>query len=118
MASEGLLRASLKDAQPGDVIFFKRNGELTHTGIVEAVDASARTITTIEGNVNNEVVRKTYKLTDSYLDSVAAPRYKNEDVPTKIICPCCGKAIMTDGTIAEGETEYFDFTKFIFKLGR
>ena len=118
MASEGLLRASLKDAQPGDVIFFKRNGELTHTGIVEAVDASARAITTIEGNVNNEVVRKTYKLTDSYLDSVAGPRYKEEDIPTKIICPCCGKAIMTDGTIAEGETEYFDFTKFIFKLGR
>ena len=117
MASEGLLRASVKAAQSGDVIFFKVNGELTHTGIVESVDSAAQTITTIEGNVKNEVVRKTYKMSDGYLDSVAAPRYSNDDAPFEIVCPCCGKKIMSDGTLAKGETEYFDFKQFVFKLG-
>ena len=47
------------DPQPGDQIFFTYSpGEVSHTGIVEAVTGG--TITTIEGNSSDGVVRRTY----------------------------------------------------------
>ena len=47
------------DPQSGDQIFFSYSpGEVSHTGIVEAVTGG--TITTIEGNSSDGVVRRTY----------------------------------------------------------
>lgn len=60
--------------EPGDQVFFKnRTGEICHTGIVEAVND--RTITTIEGNAQDSVCRKTYQLGDSYLAGFGRPNW-------------------------------------------
>lgn len=60
--------------EPGDQVFFKnRNGEICHTGIVEAVND--RTITTIEGNAQDSVCRKTYQLGDTYLAGFGRPNW-------------------------------------------
>lgn len=60
--------------EPGDQVFFKdRNGELCHTGIVETVND--RTITTIEGNAQDSVCRKSYQLGDSYLAGYGRPNW-------------------------------------------
>lgn len=60
--------------QPGDQIFF---GNFDHTGIVESVTGG--TITTIEGNANNQVVRRTYSITNSYITGFGRPRYEPEN---------------------------------------
>lgn len=60
--------------QPGDQIFF---GDFDHTGIVESVTRS--TITTIEGNSNNQVERRTYNITSSYITGFGRPRYEDDD---------------------------------------
>ena len=64
--------------QAGDQVFFKRNGEITHTGIVEW--ASGTQIGTIEGNSSDQVIRRTYNLSDSYLDSFGRPKYDANEV--------------------------------------
>lgn len=73
--------------QAGDQVFFKRNGEITHTGIVEWV--SGTQIGTIEGNSSDQVIRRTYSLSDSYLDSFGRPRYDADEavatVPEKTV---------------------------------
>lgn len=47
--------------EPGDQIFFTyRSGEVSHTGIVEAV--SGGTVTTIEGNTSDGVGRRSYAI--------------------------------------------------------
>ena len=50
---------SRSDPQPGDQVFFSYSpGEVSHTGIVETVNAG--TITTIEGNSSDGVNRRSY----------------------------------------------------------
>lgn len=63
----------------GDQIFF---GDFDHTGIVETV--SATQITTIEGNTSNQVNRRTYSLSDSYITGFGRPRYDEE---TTVVTP-------------------------------
>lgn len=46
-----------------------------HVGIVESV--SGGTVTTIEGNSNNQVRRRTYSLSDSEIKGYGVPNYKN-----------------------------------------
>ena len=75
----------VEDPRPGDIVFFRSGGELCHTGIVTHVDDT--TISTIEGNINGPVYNhvvgsKTYKRTDSYIDSYARPRYSGEGTVT------------------------------------
>ena len=75
----------VEDPQPGDIVFFKSNGELSHTGIVTQVDET--TITTIEGNINGPVYKhvvglKTYDRTVKYIDSYARPRYSEDGTVT------------------------------------
>ena len=75
----------VEDPRPGDIVFFRSSGELTHTGIV--IDVTDTTVSTIEGNINgpryNHVVgRKTYNRTDNYIDSYARPRYSDEKTVT------------------------------------
>ena len=65
------------DPQPGDQIFFGRNGVFEHTGIVEAV--AGGTITTIEGNSNNQVERRTYNVGSGYILGYGRPNYEKEE---------------------------------------
>lgn len=54
-------RFFFRDPQPGDQVFFSYSpGEVSHTGIVEAVNNG--TINTIEGNSSDAVVRRTYSV--------------------------------------------------------
>lgn len=66
--------------QPGDQIFF---GDFDHTGLVESVTAD--TITTIEGNASNQVMRRTYKRTDPIVTGFGRPKFEegasNADAP-------------------------------------
>lgn len=57
--------------QIGDQIFF---GDYDHTGIVENVTST--TITTIEGNANNQVSRITYNRNDSWIKGFGHPKYE------------------------------------------
>lgn len=59
--------------QPGDQVFFKQNGEIVHTGIVEYVTAT--TVGTIEGNSSDQVIRHTYSLGSSYIDGYGRPKF-------------------------------------------
>ena len=68
--------------QPGDQIFFGRNGKYEHTGIVEKIVGSV--IHTIEGNTSNQVARRTYAATTSYILGYGRPKFdadEVEDVP-------------------------------------
>ena len=61
------------EPQVGDQVFFTRNGEITHTGIVETV--SGNRITTIEGNSSDQVIRRSYTLGDGYVKDFGRPKY-------------------------------------------
>lgn len=60
----------------GAQIFFQQSGKLVHTGVVVAFDGS--TVTTVEGNTSNQVKKKTYKRTDSYIYGYGYPRYDGD----------------------------------------
>ena len=66
--------------EPGDQVFFKQDGDIVHTGIVETVSSSQ--ITTIEGNSSNQVARRTYSRSDGYIDSYGRPKYDVENTST------------------------------------
>ena len=57
----------------GDQVFFKQNGEIVHTGIVEYVTST--TVGTIEGNSSDQVIRHTYSLGSSYIAGYGRPKY-------------------------------------------
>lgn len=54
-----------KDPARGDVIVFTSGGQRSHTGIVYKVDNTY--VYTVEGNSSNQVRRRSYKLSDSYI---------------------------------------------------
>ncbi len=55
--------------QAGDFIYFRwdshPNDHCSHVGFVYSVDTSNKTLTTVEGNVSNKVVSRTFSLSDS-----------------------------------------------------
>ena len=61
------------DPKPGDQIFFGSGESIRHTGLVVSVDS--RHVYTIEGNSNNSVSQKMYKLTDSCIIGYGRPKY-------------------------------------------
>lgn len=63
--------------QPGDQVFFQQGGNIVHTGIVETVSGS--TITTIEGNSSDQVARRSYSLSNSYVKDFGHPKFDTED---------------------------------------
>lgn len=81
--------------QPGDVIFFKNNTRICHTGLVYKVDAT--TVYTIEGNTASHgsdvvipngggVFKKSYKLSNPAIAGYGRPAYEKEEpatIPTK-----------------------------------
>ena len=68
-----------ENPQPGDQVFFE-NG--AHTGIVEKVGGI--TITTIEGNTDNMVTRRTYSIGSKNIDGYGRPKYAVEK-PVKTV---------------------------------
>ena len=69
-------RYDTTDPRPGDQIFF---GDFDHTGIIESVTAT--TINTIEGNTSDQVARRSYSRTSSYVTGFGHPRYETDDAP-------------------------------------
>lgn len=74
------------DPQLGDQIFFQRNGEICHTGLVESV--SGGVVTTIEGNTSGAsgvisngggVCRKYYNVGDNCIYGYGRPNYDIEE---------------------------------------
>lgn len=64
----------------GAQIFFGSTGNEQHTGIVENFDNTY--VYTIEGNANNQVMRKTYRRDNSYICGYGIPRFdKEEEAP-------------------------------------
>lgn len=61
--------------QPGDQIFFGSAGDEEHTGIVETVNGS--TITTIEGNSSDQVIRRTYSISNSRIVGYGRPKFES-----------------------------------------
>lgn len=62
----------------GDQIFFYYSGDINHTGIVESVQGSGTnwtSVTTIEGNSNDQVSRNTYKKGNSILAGFGRPKW-------------------------------------------
>lgn len=77
---------AISQAKPGDIVYFNWDGNANadHVGICESVDATTRTITTIDGNVSNRVgvrIRKWYEVM-----SVVRPKYAAE-TPAKADTP-------------------------------
>jgi peptidoglycan hydrolase-like protein with peptidoglycan-binding domain len=61
--------------KPGDQIFFTYSaGEVSHTGIVEAV--SSGMVTTIEGNSSDQVSRRTYSMSSASIYGYGRPRWE------------------------------------------
>lgn len=65
--------------QPGDQIFFQRYGSICHTGLV--IDVKDSYVYTIEGNSNNQVEERKYKLGDSYIAGYGHPKYSSNVAP-------------------------------------
>ena len=57
----------------GDQIFFGKYKDETHTGGVYKVDNTY--VYTVEGNVNNQMMERKYKLTDSSISGYGRPNY-------------------------------------------
>ena len=70
---------SIANAKAGDVAYFNwdANTRADHVGIVESVDASARTITSIDGNVSNTVGRRTRRWGEVL--TIVRPTYAKEE---------------------------------------
>ena len=72
-------RYHAKDPKPGDQIFFSTahsKSNVSHTGLVEKVDGSK--VHTIEGNTSDQVPRRSYYLSDSYIVGYGRPAYDAE----------------------------------------
>lgn len=72
-------RYHAKDPKPGDQIFFSTahsKSNVSHTGLVEKVDGSK--VYTIEGNTSDQVARRSYYLSDSYIVGYGRPAYDVE----------------------------------------
>lgn len=77
----------------GDIIYFGTKSDSTHVGIISMVSGS--NITTIEGNANNQVRKKTYTLTNSSIVGYGTPKYATSQhsfstYGTKFKCSNCG----------------------------
>lgn len=79
--AEGLYKAFKKKGTVGDVpqvgafVFFGYGNAPDHTGRV--VEVTDKMVITIEGNINNKVVRRSYNFTNNYIFAYGYPDYVN-----------------------------------------
>lgn len=66
-------RWSTKPVVGAQIFFTYKDGEVSHTGLVEAI--SGNTVVTIEGNTSDQVARRTYNVYDSHIYGYGLPRY-------------------------------------------
>ena len=78
--------------QRGDQAFFRNSGGICHTGLV--LNVTGRKVYTIEGNVSNRVMKKSYYLGDSYIAGYGRPKY---ELAVTVSSPTT-QDILTDGT--------------------
>lgn len=71
--------------RPGDQIFFGSAGDEEHTGIVETVNGS--TITTIEGNSSDQVIRRTYSISNSRIVGYGRPKFESSNTSETPVTP-------------------------------
>ena len=95
--------------QPGDQIFFGRNGAYEHTGIVEKIVGS--TIHTIEGNTSNQVARRTYSMTSSYVMGFGRPKFDEDEEQDQEPEQEDEEPISRPGKVAVGDIVTFNGTK-------
>lgn len=76
--------------KPGDQIFYGKAGDEAHTGLV--VEVSDKAVTTIEGNVQNQVLLITHSITDPTIVGYGRPRYEAND-------PCAVHVVKTGDTL-------------------
>lgn len=69
--------AFYESPQPGDQIFYGKAGDEAHTGLV--VEVADKTVTTIEGNVQNQVLLIKHSISDSSIVGYGRPRYEKND---------------------------------------
>ena len=79
------------DPQPGDQVFFGRDNDYEHTGIVEYVAGGV--LHTIEGNTSNKVARRTYNLTSPYILGYGRPKYEVESAAQPTTKPTATKSV-------------------------
>lgn len=70
---------SIKEAKPGDFIFFGPRGDETHVGIIYKIEDGR--VFTYEGNSGNAVRAKDYSINYSKISGVGRPRYDAEPDP-------------------------------------
>lgn len=63
--------------QPGDQIFYGETGDEGHTGLV--IEVSDKTVTTIEGNVQNQVLLLRHSIDDKTIVGYGRPKYEKND---------------------------------------
>lgn len=66
-----------KSPQPGDWIFYGVPGDEYHTGCV--IEVSGKTVYTIEGNVQNQVMLLTHDINDPSIAGYGRPKYEKND---------------------------------------
>lgn len=71
---------SMRDAEPGDIVYFDKNKGIYHTGIVEYNDGSK--VHTIEGNVEDKVQRREFDYNRGLY--VTRPNYPNKNKTSTI----------------------------------
>lgn len=76
--------------QPGDQIFYGTAGDEGHTGLV--VEVSDKTVITIEGNVQNQVMLLSHAIDDKSIVGYGRPRYEKND-------PCVAYVVKTGDTL-------------------
>ncbi len=65
--------------QRGDIIYFGEGSSPCHVGIV--TDCDGGTVCTVEGNSSDQVIRRSYSLTDSGIIGYGVPDYEGEILP-------------------------------------
>lgn len=65
--------ALMSTPEMGDQIFFYSDGDINHTGVVEAVGGGI--VYTIEGNASDRVLRRQYALGDSRIAGYGRPKW-------------------------------------------
>lgn len=89
--------AFFTEPQTGDQIFYGTAGDEAHTGLV--IEVSDRSVTTIEGNVNNEVELRIHSINDKTIVGYGRPKYEQGD-------PCAVYVVRAGDTLDRIAEEY------------
>ena len=89
--------AFFTEPQTGDQIFYGTAGDEAHTGLV--IEVSDRSVTTIEGNVNNEVELRIHSINDKSIVGYGRPKYEKGD-------PCAVYVVRAGDTLDKIADEY------------